>query len=682
MRFMVDGVAWDRAVPVVMLPYAIWTVYVHLVVWLQASFRILLLGLPLVAVVAVTATVGWFRLHDPAEANQGSGAPPPGRIDGSGYSQAIPLAVLALAMLWVGLLSAGMPYAVFWWGGLLATCAAWIGQLRARPHAPPAESERKCPAWLVPCIAAAAACVVQVANRPAGDDAFYMSIPATLLRFPQQPVLLHDTMYRLPENPILLPFYRLNNYDVVIAVIARLTGIDHMVVAHLVLPSLVAAITVLAWAYLLRRLVPSRWPTVLPILFACVMSLGEAGRAYGNFAFLHMHHGKTVLATCMVPVIAGAALAYARHGGLRLWLLLLATQIGALGVAASALFVAPAATALGLAGGWAPGAGRFRRLPLGLLPSAYLVGAAWLAGSDTHAAQALALPAPHAMPPVPQILEQTWGAWSTRILLTVLLAAWAFVRDPSRARYFSAGALFFLLVALNPYTTPFVAEHSIGAKTYWRLTWALPLPFFLAVTIDGLAARALALKPRALAACTCLALAVPAIAFGSRFGTLSCTNSVTLGSPGLKVPAVEYGVAREVAGHVAEEGTVLAPEAVSTWLPTFIVHPNTIGVRHMYLSLAFAPRETAQRSNMMRYVEGKQRPPDAEAWFAESVSRYRLTAVVFARSALWANEIERSLAERGWRPLSCGTYQIMVQGDPGPAADLSGCATRAAPIRP
>src|SRR3546814_1191369 len=103
-----------------------------------------------------------------------------------------------------------------------------------------------------------------------------------------------------------------------------------------------AAFSVLAWVYLLRRIVPARWPIVLPILFACVLALGEATGAYGNFAFVRLFQGKAILATCMVPAIIGAALDYARHGGARHWLLLLATQIAALGFAASALFVAPA----------------------------------------------------------------------------------------------------------------------------------------------------------------------------------------------------------------------------------------------------------------------------------------------------------------------------------------------------
>ena len=552
MRLTGDGETWDRLIPIFVLPYAIWTIYVHLIVSIQASFTTLLQGLPLLIVIAVAGTIGWFRLHDPAalhysgEAeirNFRSAAQSP--IRSGGKPQQLPLVVLAVAMLWVWLLSAGMPYTVFWWGGLLAMGGAWTRHVNSQSQGLQDERTGKYPAWLVPCVIVAAMSVVLVANRPAADDAFYLSIPATLLRFPQEPVLLHDTMYRLQDSPLLLPFYRLSNFDVLIGVFARLTGIDHLVVGYLVLPSLFAAFGVITWVFLLRRIVPSRWPAVLPILFACVMALGEASRAYGNFAFIHFSHGKAILATCMVPAIAGAALLYARHGGMRHWILLLATQIAALGLAASALFVVPATAALGLAGGWSMNAASSRRFVLGLLPAAYLFGAAWLAGSDTHGAHALALPGPAPMLGVPQILEQTWGRWSMRILLVALLAAWAFVRDPVRARYFSAGAFCFLIAALNPYTTPFVAELSVGVKTYWRLTWALPLPFFLAVTIDGLVVRALALKPKALMVCASLFLMVPAIAFVVRFGTLLCSNSVTLGTPSLKVPPVEYGVAQK-----------------------------------------------------------------------------------------------------------------------------------------
>src|SRR3546814_14153985 len=75
------------------------------------------------------------------------------------------------------------------------------------------------------------------------------------------------------------------------------------------------------------------------ILFACVLALGAATGAYGNFAFVRLFQAKAILATCMVPAIIGAALGYARPVVARPWHLLLATQIAAIGLPARARFV-------------------------------------------------------------------------------------------------------------------------------------------------------------------------------------------------------------------------------------------------------------------------------------------------------------------------------------------------------
>jgi hypothetical protein len=656
MRHAAGAEAWDRVVPLVVLPYATWTVYVHLVVVAQASFTTLLRWLPLVLLLAAAATTAWFRLRDPAQARQPVPAAPMRR-----QSPVLPWAALAFAIGWVALLGAGLPYAAFWWVALLATGLAWAWHLRAGSDGTRATSPGN-PAWIVPCVVAAAILVVLVANRPDVDDAFHLSIPATLLRAPGQPVLLHDTMYRLQDAPILLPFYRLGNYDVLVAVLARATGIDHLLVAYLLLPSLFAAIGVMSWIYLLRRIVPGRWVLVLPLLFGCVLALGEVHRAYGNFAFVRLFQGKAVLATCMVPAIAGAALVYARHGGIRHWLLLLAAQVAALGISASAVFVAPAAAALGLAGGWSADAAHSRRFLAGLLASAYVLAAAWLVATGARGEHVLSVAGSVPMPGVVQILEQTWGRWSTRVLLVALLAAWAFVRDPLRARYLSAGAFCFLLVALDPYAIPFVGDHSIGVKTYWRLTWALPLPFFLAVMVDAVLARVAVVKPRAIAAGACLALLALGFAFAARFGTLRQANAVAFGMPGPKVPPLEFSVARRLVDRVPEGATVLAPEAVASWLPVFVAHPRPIAVRHMYLSLAFTPAETAQRSNLMRYVEGRHRPADARQWFARSLRRSGVAAVVYRRDIPWSGEIESTLRAQGWKALASGRYGILVQG--------------------
>lgn len=672
----------DRVVPAAVVPYAVWTMYVHLITATQSSFVTLLQGLPLVALVAVAATVGWFRLPDPAKrsvpaATDGGAAVPVDPLASPTNSiRAKPLAVLALALLWVGLLSAGMPYPVFWWVALLATCWAWVGNLRDTSHIASGETDGqhdssnpipwKQARWIVALVAAAAVGVTLFVSRPDPDDALHLSIPATLLRFPQQPVLLHDTLYRLSDAPILAPFYRLTSYDVLIGALARITGLDHHVIAWLVLPPLFAVFGVLAWVYLLRRIVSARWHVVLVIAFLCVLALGEAHRAYGNFAFVRLFQGKAILVTCLVPVIAGSAWSFAREGGARHWLLLFAAQVAALGSAATALFVAPAAAALGLAGGWSANAAGSRRFALGILASVYVLVAAWTMTSATHGGHGFVSYNP--MPSVPQILDDTWGPWSTRVLLVALLAAWAFVRDSIRARYLSAGAFFFLLAILNPYTCRFVADHFVGVYTYWRLTWALPLPFFLAVVLDGVVAGALRITPKALAACACVVLAGLAITFGWSFGTLRAGNSATLGLPGLKVYPVEYPVARQVVEAVPEHGVVLAPELVAFWLPTFIVHPQLVGTSMAYLTQSFAPPEAARRRALMRYVAGKSRSANSPTLFADALRRYRLTAVVFGHSAPWRREIEGVLENRGWQPIACGPYDVWVSGESRPPA--------------
>jgi len=673
MRFALNGAALDRIVPLFVLPYAVWTLYVHLMTATHSSFNTLLLGLPLAVLVATAATVAWFRLEEPAKrfepvaiGDEAGSGPVAAWVTQAIGNQAAPFAILVLAIAWVGLLSAGMPYPVFWWIALLAACGAWMWNLRGALRYTPDDDARKHAAWIALLVVAAAVCITLVASRPDADDAFYRSVSATLLRFPQQPVLVHDTLYRLPDVPILLQFYRLSNYDVLVGALARITGADHMVVAYLVLPSLFAAFCVLGWAYLLRRIVPVRWPWVLLILFGCVLALGEMHRAYGNFAFVRLFQGKAILVTGMVPVVAGSALRFARHGGTRHWLLLFAAQIAALGVSASALFVAPAAAALGLAGGWSTNAASSRRFVVGMLASVYVFGAGWVMASVTHGGQALVSSSP--MPGVQQILDDTWGWWSTRLLLVALLAAWAFVVNPVRARYLSAGAFFFLLVVLNPYTVRVVADHFVGVRTYWRLTWALPLPLFLAVLLDGMIERAWDLRSKGLAACVCMALAGGAIAFGWRFGTLRSANAVTLGMPGIKVDPVGYQVAARIAEDVPERDVVLVPEAVSIWLTSFVVHPQLLGVRGLYLTRAFPPQDAVRRSLLMRYVAGEYRPPDAATRFADALQRYGLAAVVLVHAASWRMEMENVLERHGWRPLSRGAYDIWLKNGAEPAA--------------
>lgn len=649
----------DGAVLGLVLSFAVWTVYCHLITLAHASFDGLLQWLPLEVLVTVAALVCWFRCAQPGSNWAGDGDAGR-RIENAAESvfSRYPIVVLLLGVVWVGLLFAGMSYAVFWWGALIGLGVAWRMRCTTSVAGTATASFRTRNWGVVLLVAIAAVVVTLVVNRPDPDDAFYMSIPASLLRFPHAPVLLHDTMYRVADLPLLLPVYRVDSYEVLVGSLSWLTGIPHMEVAYLVLPPLFAVFAVLAWTRLLRRLVPERWVASLVILFLCVLALGEAHQSYGNFAFVRLFQGKAILATMMVPVIVSAALDFSRDAGVRNWLVLFAAQIAALGFTSSALFVAPVAAGVTLVSAWSPSMASTRRLAVGLLASAYVIAAAGMLAFATHGGHGFVSDA--GMPPMLNLIEHTWGAWSTALLLVALLVAWAFAPTPIRGRYFTASALLFMLGVLNPYTSRFVADHFTGASTYWRLTWALPIPVFAAVTLSGIVSGLARVRPRIATGAGIVLLVCGAGWFGMSFGVLRAANFVRLGTPGLKVYQVEYPVAKQVVAQVPESGMVLAPELVATWLPTFVHHSRLLGVRTVYLAQTFPPQEAKRRLALMQYVAGGKRSAGSSLNFSAALVRYGLTCVVVLHSASWRPEIDGILRTRGWQRIDTGAYDVWV----------------------
>ena len=652
-------------VPVFCIAYAIWTIFVQAITATHSSFDTLLRWLPVVVLTAIVATVAWL-CQRPFKQDWHEHA---GRCVSTGACAANEYAasrclwvVTAVAAGWVGLLSVGLPYALFWWVCVAALIAAWI--LAGGPGAKGGDGRSGAVSvaqWLVVAgIVVGAVCVTLLANRPDLDDAFYMSVPATLLRFPMHAVLGGDTMYRAGDLPLLLPIYRLDTYEVLVGTVSRLTGIPHLRVAYEVLPPLFAVVAVLVWKQLLHLLVPDRWLSTLVVLFLVMLALGEAHTAYGNFAFVRMFQGKALFATVMIPAIAYSALVFSRHTTARNWMILFAAQVGALGFTSSALFAAPAAAGMALASQWMPDLAGTRRLLVGVAASAYVFAAAGVMLLVTHGGHGFVSDA--ALPPMLVLIQRTWGSWSTALLLFAMLSAWVFAEAGMARRYLLVGGLLFLLGVLNPYTSRFVADHVTGLSTYWRLTWALPLPFFVAITCVGIGKGAMRIRPRVFAVLACGVLVATAVAFGWRCGTLRSANFVTLGVPGLKVDRWGYPVAKQVARTIPEDGIVLAPEGVATWLPTFTVHPGLLAVRTVYLASGFGSAEAARRQALIEFVSGQKRLSDSLALLQHAIDHYHLTCIVVLHRAAWEGEIADSLDRAGWRRVSTGTYDVWERG--------------------
>lgn len=646
-----------KTTPYCVILYAVWTVYVQILSLTHGTFTTLLWFLPLVLLVSALAALAWVRRWPLSLTT--SSASDDTWTAGAGARWWF----VAAAGVWVVVYAFTRNFTLFWWGGTLGMAGAWFALSRRVPvdRILPTMPHRA--GWWLVGLCLAAALVALVANRPDIDDSFYLSIPATLLRDPLQPILLHDTLYRLPALPIEFVGYREHTYEVLIGVVSWVTGLAPIVVGHLVLPPIFAVLSVLAWAWLLRMLAPDSWLTSLALLVLCMLLLGETHHAYGNFGFVRIFQGKAIELCWSVPAIIGSALVWMRNGTLASWLLLMASQIAAIGITSTGLFVAPVAAGLALAGGWLPNAKYSLRFLLGCCASWYVVvvgvllAVAQVGGHEWSPGYATSVT------PLAQIVVDTWGRWSILPLLLALLAAWATCGSQDAARVFAAASLLFLLVCFDPYTYAFMANHVMGESALWRLSWAIPLPLMLAVMFRGTLARSIALPVRwqgwKWAVWVMAGALVVWAALG--VGTLRAANKVTLGVPRVKAPAADYALASRLVRDMPEFSTLLAPVAIASWCSTFVRHPQLLAVRPMYLQAVakeLGQANAQERYALQLYVSGWKRDPGAVALLKDGVSRYHLQTVVMARAAPWANEAGDTLSALGFRAVDDGAYTV------------------------
>lgn len=650
----------DRVTPVCVLVYAVWTVYVHLLVFTESSFIRLLRFLVPVLLVAALAVVVWSR-----DQRRGACA---GVADESCFTtlsaHVLRRWFVVGAIAWVVLYAVTRNFTLFWWGGVAALAFVWVS-LSRHGTSPPTKhavaTQRE--AWGLVALCLLAAVVTSVANRPDIDDSLYLSIPATLIRHPAQPILLHDTLYRLPSLPIEFVAYREHTYEVLIAVVAWLTRLAPITVGHVVLPPLFAVLTVLAWAWLLRMLVPGHWLATLGLLLLCMLLLGETHHAYGNFGFVRLFQGKAIELCWSIPAVIGCALVWMCSGKAGDWLLLMAAQIAAIGITSTGLFVAPLAAGLALMGGWSATATASRRMVIGCFASWYVVVvgallAVALAGEHTWSPDYAT-----SMPPLGQMVTETWGYWSALPLLVALLAGWALCESRYAARVFATMALLFLLVCFNPYTYAFMADRVMGESALWRLSWVIPLPLMLAVLLRAILARGLELPVpwRGWKWAVWTVSGVVAVCGAEAAGTLRAANQVTLGVPGVKAPAADFALADRLVHEMPESSTLLAPVKIAVWCATFVRHPELLAVRPIYL-LAVADKlgkaDAWERWALQQYVSGRIRNLGSTELLKDGVSRYHLQIVVIANSASWAGEANKTMSDLDFRATVDGDYTV------------------------
>lgn len=649
--------ASERLCDLVVLAFALWTVSAHAVVAAGGGLLALLILFALVSAAAVALRLALGAVptsQDPA------GPPPAGAADRRFVRAFRPVALVAGTPAALSLASPSGALHLWWCGSIILVIAAVAvyGSGDAWIDAPERSRTSEKLLWL---LAAAAVALTLISHRPDADDAFYVNVAVAAADVPQRALFSADTMHGIPGLPLHLSVYRVASFELLNGAIAYLTGIPAIYAFHWLSAAGAALLVPLAHARLFRVLTPRRWlPSVATALFVLVAA-GETHRWYGNFAFVRLWQGKAIFLSVFLPLIYAHAMRFAVRPNRRDWLMLAMAQIAAVGCTSSALWLAPASAIVALCCAAPLSFTGLRIVVLGLLASAYVLGAAWVTSASL--AGVLSPDPLIAAPPLFGALVTVLG--DSRLLVfgvASLLIGWVFA-SPGLARRFAVVVPLAVWIGLlNPYTADWVSAHVTGPP-YWRSMWAVPLPIIVALVLTSpLDLRWRVLPPgtqRAgwLGVLASFALLVP------RYNGLSPENGVRLGWPSLKVPDAAYRWAAAVNERVPPGSQVAVPEEIGTWIVTFQHHAFPLVVR-FYLHAwpdALSPDELRDRLAMQRFLDAPELAEATPEPLRDGLNHFQVRAVCLPNSPSAAAARAVLQQERFHPTLRGDDYELWVR---------------------
>lgn len=449
-------------------------------------------------------------------------------------------------------------------------------------------------------LCALAALATALLHRPGGDDAYYLNAILAHLEHPDLPMLSFDGMHGDPTVPINQVSHRPQVYEITLAWVSHWTGVSGRILYWVVFPPVWAALIPLSNALLARRIAPRA--AVVQAALVCVLLLlwGDGHRAFGNYAFVRIYQGKGLLISVVVPLVIWCALRFSRTPSIRTWALLLCAQVMGVGASSSGLVVLPVCAGIAL-------------LACVRRPWELFVAAVGVTASTPILAVLVRVQTELWSDPLGE--EGHVRAWTTLLgehrawlVLGLFFAgpvlAWG-AGLPGRALWLRLVGWSVVLV-LNPVSSRFAG--TIAALFSYRLTWAVPVPTLIALTL----AVGCTLRGRTghVGRAVCAVLLVVFALRGDR----------TWDDPDLFVALGEDRVlrkpeaaAREVLARTGPNDLVLAPYRVAGRLTNHSGRPRLVAVRDLYvlnLTRHFGEVEADERMALLKLAGANATPAE------------------------------------------------------------------------
>ena len=151
-------------------------------------------------------------------------------------------------------------FLVYWWASVIYYSAAYLFVIVLNDNDPPNTSSTK-PSYPISwefyliLLSMIALCIGLVINRPNIDDSLYVNIAVTAADFPFSPLMGFDGLHN-PGFPFAPSEYKLQTIELLHGALSWITGISAIYFPHIILYAFWAALIPLAYAELVKSLVP------------------------------------------------------------------------------------------------------------------------------------------------------------------------------------------------------------------------------------------------------------------------------------------------------------------------------------------------------------------------------------------------------------------------------------------
>lgn len=533
-------------------------------------------------------------------------------------------------------------------------------------------------------LAAISALVVLFGLQMNWDDCFYLNAAVSVTDDPSHPIMRDDGLHGV-EGVGFNPIYRLQSLTVLAGTAGFLTGIPAIYFLNLIFPLLAAILVPLALSELFRHIFPGNWVWLTAATVFLLIFMGGGVEPFSDLGFYHLHQGKAVLLTIIMPLSMAYSFRFAKSQSLKNWLLLAAAQVAGLGMNPTAIFLLPPVSLIALLSYWRPSRKLTAVILIGLLASAYLpiAGLAIKSETEERLEHHYRFPSTDTAEEflydsnielVEDTLEYMLGRGTHRYFaLFCLLFAWSVARTTPGRKLLAALPLGLLIVLFNPLLNNYIARYITSYSTYWRVLWLVPVPAYVAVFLVSpfLNRRFESVWLRR--GYWLVVSVILVVLFVYAMPVNKTANNLLELDPGLRTDEPYYSVAASLNESTPGRACVVAPEEVSVWIPALHLHDYPLVARRLYLTMLFpviSVEDFEHRLFMVDYISYGHNDcvteflanAAAQNRFSRGLERYQITGICLNARAPWVENIRSALNSKGFsevRRIKC--YEIWVR---------------------